>query len=407
MTGNSPPQTGNTGLRVTRTVTHPRKAIKHLVNKQISGCLTVGDPQDPQVSWQVFLRAGKLTYATSVNGKTQRLQCLVRTIQPNLAKLEFSDSENEYPQLCRWWHGQGLAMSKLRQLLMRLSLEALVHVLALPETEIEFSKGSKVDPVLMETPLAEIPAPLWQMALQWQQWRKQIPSPFVHLYLPDQQQVRFRACCHHNPVPVRSSHEPDQLIQATASIFRKQLSLYEISTLLKVSVQTLVAWIQPFLNEGILVTQIQDKPTQPSSETPSTAKPKPEKKPEVRPLIACIDDSKTIQKQVKGILSLSGYDVLGITEPAQALTALVRQKPAAILMDVNMPDIDGYELCSMLRQSRQLREIPIIMLTGRDGILDRIRAKTLGVNFYLTKPFHPEHLVESIGKVLQNNPVDV
>lgn len=406
MTGNSPPQTGNTGLRVTRTVTHPRKAIKHLVNKQVSGCLTVGDPQDPQVSWQVFLRAGKLTYATSVNGKTERLQCLVRTIQPNLAKLEFSDSENEYPQLCRWWHGQGLAMSKLRQLLMRLSLEALVHVLALPETEIEFSKGSKVDPVLMETPLAEIPAPLWQMALQWQQWRKQLPSPFVHLYLPDQQQVRFRACCHHNPVPVRSSHEPDQLIQATASIFRKQLSLYEISTLLKVSVQTLVAWIQPFLNEGILVTQIQEK--SPSDSAAATNAPKKaDKKPEVRPLIACIDDSKTIQKQVKGILSLSGYDVLGITEPAQALTALVRQKPAAILMDVNMPDIDGYELCSMLRQSRQLREIPIIMLTGRDGILDRIRAKTLGVNFYLTKPFHPEHLVESIGKVLQNNPVDV
>ena len=127
----------------------------------------------------------------------------------------------------------------------------------------------------------------------------------------------------------------------------------------------------------------------------------------MRPLIACIDDSKTIQKQVRGILLLSGYEVLGITEPAQALTALVRQKPAAILMDVNMPDIDGYELCSMLRQSRQLREIPIIMLTGRDGILDRIRAKTLGVNFYLTKPFHPEHLVESIGKVLQNNSVDV
>lgn len=203
MTGNSPPQTGNTGLRVTRTVTHPRKAIKHLVSKQVSGCLTVGDPLTHRSVGRYF-RAGQLTYATSVTGKTERLQCLIRTIQPNLAKLEFSDSENEYPQLCRWWHGQGLPMSKLRQLLMRLSLEALVHVLALPETEIEFSKGSKIDPVLMETPLSEIPAPLWQMALQWQQWRKQLPSPFVRLYLPDQQQVRFRAGCHRNPVPVRS-----------------------------------------------------------------------------------------------------------------------------------------------------------------------------------------------------------
>jgi twitching motility two-component system response regulator PilG len=101
------------------------------------------------------------------------------------------------------------------------------------------------------------------------------------------------------------------------------------------------------------------------------------------------------------VLEVSGYDVLGITEPTQALTALVRQRPAVILMDVNMPDIDGYELCSMLRQSRQLRDIPIVMLTGRDGILDRLRAKTLGVEYYLTKPFNPDRLVESIQKAVE------
>jgi twitching motility two-component system response regulator PilG len=126
-----------------------------------------------------------------------------------------------------------------------------------------------------------------------------------------------------------------------------------------------------------------------------------EAEPSPRLTIACIDDSKTVQKHVKGVLEVSGYDVLGITEPTQALTALVRQRPAVILMDVNMPDIDGYELCSMLRQSRQLRDIPIVMLTGRDGILDRLRAKTLGVEYYLTKPFNPDRLVESIQKAVE------
>jgi len=69
-------------------------------------------------------------------------------------------------------------------------------------------------------------------------------------------------------------------------------------------------------------------------------------------------------------------------------------------MDVNMPEIDGYELCRMLRQSKQLKEIPVVMLTGRDGLLDRLRAQILGVNDYITKPFQPEHLLAAVQKVL-------
>ncbi|MBO9998699.1 MAG: response regulator [Cyanobacteria bacterium SID2] len=399
MTGNSPPNTGNDSA--TRTVAHPRKAIKHLVAKQASGCVTVNDPEDRTVHWQIFLRGGQLTYATSVGRKSERLQCLIRSIQPTLAKLEFSDDSNEYAEICQWWHGNGLPMSKLRQLLMRLSLEAMVHVLAMTKAPIEFEKGSKVDPILIETPLSEIPAPLWQMALQWQQWRSSVPSPFTRLYLADDREADFIALSQQYPFPVKSDRDRDRIAQATAQVLRKQLSLYRISTLLKTSVQAIVAWIQPFLSSETVIAIGESL-----SDSSESSLAIPDDPPESRPIVACIDDSKTVQKQVRGILEMSGYEVLGITEPAQALTALVRQKPAVILMDVNMPDIDGYELCSMLRQSRQLRDIPIIMLTGRDGILDRIRAKTLGVNYYLTKPFHPEHLVESIGKVLQNIPID-
>lgn len=398
MTGNSPPKTSNDSA--TRTIANPRKAIEYLVAKKTSGCITVSDPDDRTVSWQLFLRGGQLTYATSTGRKTERLQCLMRTVQPTLAKREFTDERNEYPEICQWWHGKGLPMSKLRQLLMRLSLEGLVHIFALSKAPIEFEKGAKVDPVLIETPLTDIPAPLWQMALQWQQWRQTLPSPFARLYLSQEREADFLELSKQHPFPLKSERDPQQVAKATAQVLRKKLSVYRTATLLKTSVQNLVTWVQPFVAEGILVT-LADSPSG-SNDSPETD----EAKPEVRPVVACIDDSKTVQKQVRGILEMSGYEVLGITEPAQALTALVRQKPAVILMDVNMPDIDGYELCSMLRQSRQLRDIPIIMLTGRDGILDRIRAKTLGVNYYLTKPFHPAHLVESIGKVLQNIPID-
>lgn len=379
--------------------TQPRKVLKHIVTKGISGCAILHDPQDTSAVWQLFVRGGQLTYATSATRKTERLQCLIRTTHAELARKQFGDDRCEYSGLCQWWHGAGLPMSRLRQLLVRLSLEALVQALALPKATVEFDKASKVEPILIETSLEQIPSPLWQMALQWQQWRDKIPSPFTRLYLEAQSLEAFTDLCGQTPSPLKTDTDPQQVAAVAAKLLQQQPSAYQLARDLKSTPQNIITWLQPFLAANVVIP-LQGEHTQllggdGDEATTST--------PELGHRIACIDDSKTIQRQVRSILEMSGFEVLSITEPAQALTSLVRQKPAAILMDVNMPDIDGYELCSMLRQSRQLRDIPIIMLTGRDGILDRLRAKTLGVNFYLTKPFNPDRLVESIHKVLQDN----
>lgn len=96
------------------------------------------------------------------------------------------------------------------------------------------------------------------------------------------------------------------------------------------------------------------------------------------------------------ILQASGYKVINITDASTALRNLSRQQPLLILMDINMPEINGYDLCSMLRRSQKFKEVPIIMLTGRDGIIDRMRAKFVGANNYLTKPFEPEKLLNVV-----------
>lgn len=146
----------------------------------------------------------------------------------------------------------------------------------------------------------------------------------------------------------------------------------------------LANWLLPLVKAGVVTTL-------PFSEIESQR----------RPIVACIDDSKTVQRQVKMTLEVAGYQVLSITEPERALTALARQKPAVILMDINMPKIDGYELCRMLRQTKHLQTVPIVMLTGRDGFLDRLRAKLAGVTSYLTKPFEPTQLLNEIQQLAQ------
>jgi twitching motility two-component system response regulator PilG len=119
-----------------------------------------------------------------------------------------------------------------------------------------------------------------------------------------------------------------------------------------------------------------------------------------RPIVACIDDSASIQRVVKFTLESEGYRVISIKESLKALTALLNPKPDLILMDINMPDIDGYQLCGLCRKSSTLKDIPIVMLTGRDGILDRVKAKMLGSVGYVSKPFLPQDLVKVVNSYL-------
>jgi twitching motility two-component system response regulator PilG len=73
-------------------------------------------------------------------------------------------------------------------------------------------------------------------------------------------------------------------------------------------------------------------------------------------------------------------------------------KPDLILCDIAMPELDGYELCAMLRQATAFRQIPIVMLTGKDGFIDRVKARMVGATDYMTKPFGEGELLTLVEK---------
>jgi twitching motility two-component system response regulator PilG len=151
---------------------------------------------------------------------------------------------------------------------------------------------------------------------------------------------------------------------------------------LSISALSLATFLQPFLqNGGMEMREYQVISTQ------------------KRPLVACIDDSPTIQQFVKLSLESSGYDVLSLSDPTQAIVSLLNHQPVVILMDIEMPGIDGYELCRLTRQVEVLRRVPIVMLTGREGIVDRVRARIAGCTAYLTKPFNPQELLKLVLKL--------
>lgn len=118
------------------------------------------------------------------------------------------------------------------------------------------------------------------------------------------------------------------------------------------------------------------------------------------PLIACIDDSPFICDRLEQIFRGEGYNFMGILDSTRAIPLAISKKPQLIFLDLVMPNTNGYEICSRLRKVNAFRHTPIIILTGNDGVIDRVRAKVVGATDFLTKPIQPELVLEIAKKYL-------
>jgi twitching motility two-component system response regulator PilG len=117
----------------------------------------------------------------------------------------------------------------------------------------------------------------------------------------------------------------------------------------------------------------------------------------VRRTILVVDDSPTIRKLVGLTMQKNGFRVVEAGDGNEALERIQEEgNPDLILLDINMPGMDGYTLCKQIRQNPATAKIPVIMLSGRDGFFDKMRGKMAGSDHYLTKPFQPDVLVKTV-----------
>jgi DNA-binding response OmpR family regulator len=111
-----------------------------------------------------------------------------------------------------------------------------------------------------------------------------------------------------------------------------------------------------------------------------------------------IEDDEAISGIVGTYLERAGFAVVGACTGEEGIEAVVRHEPRFVILDLGLPDVDGFELCRRLRDGRN---VPILILTARDDELDRIIGLELGADDYLTKPFSPRELVARARAVLR------
>jgi len=106
--------------------------------------------------------------------------------------------------------------------------------------------------------------------------------------------------------------------------------------------------------------------------------------------VLVVDDEKHILELARLYLTREGYEVEGVGDGAQAVTRFSQIKPDLVILDIMLPGVDGLTICKEIRKQSQ---VPIIMLTARDEVTDKVVGLEVGADDYLTKPFHPQELV--------------
>ncbi|MCX2730523.1 response regulator transcription factor [Saccharopolyspora sp. NFXS83] len=115
-----------------------------------------------------------------------------------------------------------------------------------------------------------------------------------------------------------------------------------------------------------------------------------------------VDDEPTVRELLAATLRFAGFRVTAAATGAEAVRAAVGERPDLVLLDVMLPDVDGFEVLRRLREERG-GQVPVLFLTARDAPRDKVQGLTLGGDDYVTKPFDPEELIARIHAVLRRS----
>lgn len=112
--------------------------------------------------------------------------------------------------------------------------------------------------------------------------------------------------------------------------------------------------------------------------------------------VLVIDDSNTIRRSAEIFLKQGGYQVLLAEDGFDALSKVNDHEPDLIFCDILMPRLDGYQTCAIIKRNAKFADVPVIMLSSKDGLFDKARGRMVGSQDYLTKPFTKDQLLQAV-----------
>ena len=373
----------------------PKKLTQELENlsKLSDGELIL---HNDTVVWNLHLVRGKLLYATDKIHPVRRWNRALKQQCPNwnwsVDSSELLDNQSWQCQLLtQGFNQKQLSLIQAKLVIRNVVQECLFELSNCTDLSSDWKPSQKITSVFYQT-----------VALS----SKEIQT-LLNNTVQMEQKWQATGLDHLSPTlapTLRQGADP-QLLPVADSYLNGQFTLWDIALQLHQSVAEVTRSLIPSVEKGLLQFQeISDLPV-PTLKQPITAQP-PQiettalESTQTQPLIACIEDSPVLAHTLKKILMPAGYQVLIIPEPMRGFSQLIEQKPNLILLDLHLPNADGYSICKFLRETPVFKKTPIIILTARNTQLDRFRAMQSGATEFLGKPPQPQELLPMVQKYL-------
>ncbi|MGI8504860.1 MAG: response regulator [Hassallia sp.] len=347
------------------------------------------------VVWNLHLSRGKLLYATDGVHPVRRWD---RALKQHCSKWDWDFESLELSKDSPWecqLLAQGISQRKLSAIQAKLVIRNIVQ-------ECFFELNSYTDLNSYWKPSQKdiwdlstiIPLSCWEI--------QSVVTKAINM----QQKWQAAGLGHLSPTlaPILKPGVKPQALPVWEK-YLNQFTLWDIALEQEKSVTEVALSLIPWVEKGMLEFQnIPDLLIQTVKQTVAAKLPElniqPTTSAQKQPLIACIDDSPVLAHTLRKILIPAGYKMLSIPEPMRGFSQLIEHKPDLILLDLLLPNADGYSICKFLRDTPVFKNTPIIILTGQNTAIDRAHASQVGATEFLTKPPQPQELLHIVQKYL-------
>lgn len=349
-----------------------------------------------KTKWTFEFYMGRLLYVTGGKQPMRRWYRYIKQFCPDLyvelamlkkelQQLSCIETDPEfscwqYQLLGLWYDQQKISREQISQIIESIFVEVFFDISQIREVMYQVKPENRLSNQLL---LVNADTMIYKAEILWKSWltaklgdRSPDLSPMIRHPLELKKQV------------------PEPLYRTLKLMLTGQLTLRDLSVKINRDIVSLTSSLLPHIQQGsIELLEIDDleSPLPPIQSN---------KKHQKGPLIVCVDDSPAICRALEKVLSTADYQTHCVQDPLRAIAVLLAKKPSLIFLDLVMPGTNGYELCSQIRRISCFKETPVVILTGNDGMIDRVRARMVGASAFLSKPINPYQVLSVIERQL-------
>jgi two-component system, chemotaxis family, response regulator PixG len=381
---------------------HPLQELKICTQSRYNGQLNIKNTAGKQ--WAFYYHQGQLVWATGGTHPSRRLR---RNLIKNCPSVDINQLQlnAEEDTSIEYWDYR--CLEKLCQS-DKIQAEQMNSIVESTISELLFDLAQNVNSasltyerqqnIILEASVNSTTSNLFFQNIQdfWNNWTKAGLASFS----PDLAPVLIK------PEELRKQVSPGVYKNFEILINGKN-TLWDLAVKMKQNVLSITRSLLPYINQGITaLIEVPDLPL-PFKNVKNYQLINTATSNMNAPLIACVDDSSQVCQLLEKIIIANGMRFLKIEDSLQALPILIENKPDLIFLDLIMPGLNGYELCSNLRRTSVFAKTPLAILTGSNGVFDRARAKAFGATDFITKPVSSDKVWGVIDKYLRTAPKNV